>query len=373
MSKSKFILMLLACITIGTMAVSAVWADTASINPSDDSYVKTNQPDNNFGSEEVLTVKSQVTGPQNWRALLRFDLSSIPVGSTINGASLSLYMEIAAGSSRNYELYYGSNDSWTEGAVTYNSAFTAALPAPGLTSLLDTIPTGTSAASLTWGKNGPNSATESLTSRVDLELNGIGADKIISLIIKDQTESNSPNRLASFTSKDTTTTNAKPVLVVDYTPPVACEEATLELKAFNLYTGDMPIPMFTEVCFDVEYQIKAGCKDLSYVKTQGGFGGNLDISDISVSKGDIDPKEVGNGNIVVTWTIPDGLVANEPASLYATVCTGTNPAGKQEFTSCGFQPITGQWSSTAVVAEDGSIIESTPLYTDSLMVEVSCK
>lgn len=381
--KSKKVMLLLtvaalAFIAMVAMPASKVWADTTNLNPTDDSYVKSNAATSIFGTEGVLTVKSHLPGgpsptAQNWRALLRFDLSGIPAGSTINKASLVLYMETAPGSTRNYELHYGSNDSWTEGAVTWDSAFTVGTPAPGITGLTDTIPTGTTPVSLTWGANGPNPGPggEALTSRVTLEFAG---DKTISLIIKDGTESNSPGaREASFTSKDTLTANPIPVLVVEYTlPPVACTEATLDLDAFNLYAGPMPIEMFTGVCFDVEYKLKAGCKDLSFVKTQGGFGGNLNTSNIAVTKGGYLVKDVGRGNKVVTWTIPEGLAADEEASLTATVCTGLNPKSKQEFTSCGLKPITGQWSSTAVVEEDGSIISSTPPYTDRLEVEVIC-
>jgi hypothetical protein len=318
----------------------------------------------NFGADLLLEVRSMSAGPGNSRSLLKFNLSSIPAGSTINSATLTLFLQTPPGATRNHEVHFSSNDAWTEGAVTFATA-------PALTSLLDTIATGIATGSKSWGEGGPNPVTEGLSARVALELAG---DQVITLQIKDSVDNAAPPRISDYPSKETATANPIPVLSVDYTPPAPCTEATIEIEAFNV-TGPGPIEIGEFACFDVEYEITAGCKDLSFVKTQGGTGGNLITQNIQATKGSFTTSVKGRGNTVITWKIASGdggLAAGESQSLTATICTGVNPAGKQEFTSCGIKPITGQWSSEAVVTEDSSIIQSIPDHTDRLEVEVTC-
>jgi len=352
-----------ACITLLS---SSAFADVANLNPTDDATIRQDQPALNLGANPLLQVRSALVGmppPDNWRSLLKFSLSSIPAGSTINSATLTLFLQTAPGVTRNHEVHFSSNDAWSEGAVTFATA-------PALTSLLDTIATGIATGSKSWGEGGPNPVTEGLSARVALEFAG---DQVITLQIKDSVDDSAMPRIGEYTSKEGAS-NPIPVLSVDYTPPAPCTEATIEIEAFNL-TGPGPIDIGEFACFDVEYKITAGCKALSFVKTQGGTGGNLITQNIQVTKGSFTTSVKGRGNTVITWKIDSGdggLAAGESQSLTATICTGVNPAGKQEFTSCGLKPITGEWSSEAVVTEDSSIIQSTPDHTDRLEVEVTC-
>jgi len=90
-----------------------------AIVPTDDAYVRIDQPDSNFGGEYKMYVGTYATYLQN--TFLKFDLSSIPAGSTIQGAKLYLWC---------YGVYAGAgvrahpvdNDDWSEGTLTWNAA-----------------------------------------------------------------------------------------------------------------------------------------------------------------------------------------------------------------------------------------------------------
>ena len=58
-----------------------------------DTYVNAASPTTNYGSATVLSLGRTASGLDQ-RILIRFDLSSIPTGSTINSATLQLYTEI---------------------------------------------------------------------------------------------------------------------------------------------------------------------------------------------------------------------------------------------------------------------------------------
>lgn len=138
---------------------------------------------------------------RNERTVLKFPLTAIPTGVAVTGARLKLYMEQAPADSRNYELYFSSNDGWSENTVNWNNE-------PTLDSALDTQATGTSSGvQLTW--SGSNLKDKVIAER--------GGDNNLTLQIKDSTEDSTTLYLGVFTSKDTTTSNPKPVLEVDYT------------------------------------------------------------------------------------------------------------------------------------------------------------
>jgi len=94
---------------------------TIYLSPTDDAYVRSSNPNNKYGSAKELWV-------QNFdgnlvRSWVKFDLSPIPSGSTINGAELTLYLSgsyMAAG--QEYNLHHSNNDaSWSEGGITWNN------------------------------------------------------------------------------------------------------------------------------------------------------------------------------------------------------------------------------------------------------------
>ena len=87
----------------------------AQITPSGDSYTNTATPTTNYGSKPLLDVDatSQVT-------YIRFDLSSIPSGASVNQATLKLYVNsVTTAGSFNVNYVIGS---WSEGTITSSNA-----------------------------------------------------------------------------------------------------------------------------------------------------------------------------------------------------------------------------------------------------------
>jgi hypothetical protein len=86
-----------------------------------DAYVKAKEPSSNFGRWTELQVRNNYNG-DIYRSWLKFDLSSIPSGSTIESAFLTVYVysNYQAGN-RIYGAYHSNNDAWTETGITWNN------------------------------------------------------------------------------------------------------------------------------------------------------------------------------------------------------------------------------------------------------------
>lgn len=354
---------------LATGGVSSALAKSITIVPEADSFLNQASPGVNIGSYSLLVVRSYHSG-FNIRTILRFNISGIPSGSTINSVSFKLFPTSYPAVNRMYDLFYSSNDTWSETGVTWNNQ-------PNLDAKEDSISTGSTPSTTlyyTWGAAGPNPNTEGLTSRTRLKFQG---NKELTLIVKDDNEDSDTDNITYFSSREGI---EPPELIVNYTPPAVCTGPSIALTGFDpvLTGGPNPPQAGAPETWEIHYQITAGCEALSYVKTQGGIGGNLVIDNIDTNNvGSATAKEQpgAGGNNVITWIIHSGLAANTSANLTATVTTGINPAGGQLFTSCGIYPLTGQWSSSAVVAPDapiapGSIVTSG--YTDNLVVDIPC-
>ncbi|RKX66431.1 MAG: hypothetical protein DRP42_03110 [Tenericutes bacterium] len=93
------------------------FADTITLNPTDDAYILATSPDYNSGSETGLYfgyVNSMNT-------LIKFDLSGY-TGVTINSAELRLYVnDIFGMTPTDYYVVSGCDADWDEDMVTWNN------------------------------------------------------------------------------------------------------------------------------------------------------------------------------------------------------------------------------------------------------------
>jgi len=101
-------------------SASAVRADLLYLNPSADTSLLENFPDNNFGGQAWFNSGTTQNGPRN-RGLVRFDpASQIPAGSIINSVSLQLEVvrqPVDGDAPSTFELHRMLRD-WGEGTGT---------------------------------------------------------------------------------------------------------------------------------------------------------------------------------------------------------------------------------------------------------------
>ena len=96
-------------------AESQVAAQHRTLYPVQDAFVTSLIPNQNFGTTNELKASD---GP-SW-ALLKFDLSGIPAGSTVTAATMYLYVTKNLGGSGRIDVH-SAESSWNEAAVTWNS------------------------------------------------------------------------------------------------------------------------------------------------------------------------------------------------------------------------------------------------------------
>jgi len=155
----------------------------------------------NYGNYTELDVNGKSHGSTKLiRSFVQFDLSYIPSGSTINSATLNLYMFSAPSMSIVYEVNRVTA-SWNENTTTWNNQ-------PSNASTTATNSTGS--GWLSWD------VTSDVQSMVT------GAFTNYGWVVRDQGEgaSGEGNRLGKFYSKEyTTDTTLRPKLEISYTPP----------------------------------------------------------------------------------------------------------------------------------------------------------
>jgi len=177
-----------------------------AIQPSiADTYIQQDSSSTNYGTASTLYVTSlrQQGTQRNRRALLNFDLSSIPAGSTINTAQLELYCTAAASDTRTLNVHYLST-AWTETGATWTN-MSANYNATVQSSIAAGITTG-------W------KIWTGLATLVQNWHDGAVANH--GLMLQDNTENNQGERTYQFASNDYTTNPAyQPILRINYTPP----------------------------------------------------------------------------------------------------------------------------------------------------------
>jgi len=108
-------------VTIGLIVSSAVNGSVYNLAPLQDALVDSAIPDSAFGDEQVLVTLNQFQSGRNIYSYLMFDLSGIPVSEAITNASLRLYQFDGAGFDVDTFAYHVSDDTWTEGSLTWNT------------------------------------------------------------------------------------------------------------------------------------------------------------------------------------------------------------------------------------------------------------
>ncbi|MFA5867392.1 MAG: DNRLRE domain-containing protein [Actinomycetota bacterium] len=102
--------------------------DMVMLSPVVDTYVDSDNPTSAYGQDVFLISRFDARSDRLSQPFLKFDLSLIPSGSTINEATLKLYLKDMTGrNSVEIEAFRATSD-WDEAALTWNNRPTG----PGL-------------------------------------------------------------------------------------------------------------------------------------------------------------------------------------------------------------------------------------------------
>ncbi|MCD4825726.1 MAG: DNRLRE domain-containing protein [Phycisphaerae bacterium] len=171
-----------------------------------DTYVRISQPDTNFATDTTLRIQHG-DDSNRYRTYLQFDISGIPMGQTIDSATLSLYMFGGWGTATLDNNVYGVTESWGETGPTWNNP-----PAWNTTVRATRQMTGTEAVG--W-------KPWDITSLVQDWYDGTSTN--YGMLIYSPTYANS--HTAFYSSDEATETTLRPKLDITYTP----EPATMTL------------------------------------------------------------------------------------------------------------------------------------------------
>jgi hypothetical protein len=200
-------LLLVSALLIGGIALGAN-ADVIQISSPEDSFVEDSEPTVNFGFLGGLYVGDKVPGAPNSiaRTYIKFDLSSIPAGAVVNAGTLYLYNTVIYYPAVTVGAHFLSNDSWTEGSITWNNA-----------------PTGYN-ASPTDSKTISMAVWTSWDVTPDVQAEWAG-DGVYSVVMKEPAaDEGADGNYVLFNSNDDPQPGDRPYLQIDYSPDTAVAE-----------------------------------------------------------------------------------------------------------------------------------------------------
>jgi hypothetical protein len=151
---------LLISALLGVAAVLPVCADTLTVSASTDTWILAENPDANFSSDFHGLGSGQNSHGSPMRAMVKFDLSSIPANATITAVSMTI-TEIKENSfsDTDYELHR-ILQNWNAAETTWNSrAAATAWNEAGLGSGTDYASTASGTITATVSGFGPHTFT----------------------------------------------------------------------------------------------------------------------------------------------------------------------------------------------------------------------
>jgi hypothetical protein len=211
--------------SLSAKSVSAQVGEVA-LKPTDDTYVDSSNPNSSYGEQNYLQITNYNSGINSAYASivwLKFNLSSVPDGAVIDGATLQLYTSSVTGSF-SVNAYSGSDFlnvsgvvSWTELTLTYSN-----MPSYNTTSM-DSVLVATNNQRYNW------SVVDALRDALN------STARTVTMILLDP----SPSGLASsisFNSKESSISDYAPTLTVHWSGVVPEYPSFLILPLFMIAT-----------------------------------------------------------------------------------------------------------------------------------------
>ncbi len=281
--------------TVVSQTIQEKWfglLDVTSLQANQDTYIKLKSPDdvNNFGAATSLVIDRETTDLE--RALLQFDLSGVPVGSTINGATLKL-QSTQIGGTLDIDVYEVT-EAWSEGTgdgIAGVANWNLRQTGTNWTTAGGTFD-ATAVATLNTGSAGQH--TWNVTSLVQSWFNGTKINNGLMVA--------SPPRAGNLTvTYDSREGTAAPVLEIDYTPP-AMPQLDLDANDSGAATG---------ANYTAQYRIA---------------GGILSLADVDATIADTDSTMLSSLTATIT-NLPDGASETLTADTTGTSITASYNSG----------------------------------------------
>ncbi len=103
-------------------APAAAWGDVIDIGAAADTLVESGRPDKNYGAVNILMVYADDSGGGTfYRTYLKFDLTGIPTGESISGATLHLDSWFQSDGPYNPVAVFLAGNGWTETGLTWKN------------------------------------------------------------------------------------------------------------------------------------------------------------------------------------------------------------------------------------------------------------
>ena len=188
-----------------------------------DTYLNSGAPNTNFGNMGVIVVGETNDGNDVFRSVIKFDLSSIPAGSTITSATLTVTLAEAgsfrANNNRALKVYR-SLRAFSESQATWNVYTTGNNWGTAGANNTTTDREATDIGSTTFNTADADESEKSwtLTTAKIQEMIYGGSFTNNGFIIKADTETDDRYQMHSSNS---VTSSKRPKLVIDYTPPAS--------------------------------------------------------------------------------------------------------------------------------------------------------
>jgi hypothetical protein len=221
--KRALIVLLIGLVVAGVAApallAAPTLADTFTSQPGSsgvDTYLSSYDTTSNFGNSVTLQVgETNAASNRVSRALVKFDLSSIPASATINSATLSLWQTAELSDNDTTIRVYRSLRDWTEPGATWNLYKSATnWGAVGGFDATDSEQTDIGSLALT-GTEANGEKQWTLTASAIQEIT-TGAFTDNGFLLKTDAETNDQYQ---FRSSDNTTAAERPKLLIDYSLP----------------------------------------------------------------------------------------------------------------------------------------------------------
>ena len=273
------LLLVTSFLSISLATIPLVSAAETTIQPSSaDSYMNEGAKDTNYGGQTYIEVSSKPSAWGNARGILKFDLSSIPSGSTITSVTLSLYLYSTRGYDRTYCLHKVTKN-WTESGVTWNK-YDGTNNWTTSGGDYEATASATVTAGAVWNI-WVDWSSSTLVSDVQGFVNNPSTN--FGWIIKDQTEGSSNQDWVRFYSKEYTGTTLRPKLAVTYSgePDTTPPEAPTGLTATAVSTSQIDLDWANNTEGDLDHYNVYRSTTSGFTPDAGNFVAETTVSNYS--------------------------------------------------------------------------------------------